>query len=381
MKADGIFHRAQLLGLVCIACSLWGAERCQAHPASHVDAWARIGTHLEIRVTVFLDSVLEVRSDAEQSDVEPTLVSAEAARQALLRFDETLQQQLTIWDETGRQLLPRIQRRPRWTPPDRGVDLQAVSSLRLTWQLRYPWRPSQQSFSVSHSFVKHQQPGLEAAIPERTPCELRLRVRSDVSGRRIDTIITDHLRHTIVLPQSTSHNVTPSVSSVPAARLVVLPTQLIHEFTIPESQVPAAFTLFESAADTLSVKDNARLRRQVEPWVRQNCQVTADGIELSPTAITTELLTAQDERFSNGAFSDASSASGEIRVGIRTVHPLRISPDRISVTWKSMTQSIADVQLDTLRGHISTSQLIDRNDSAPDELTHGRCCDRFSGGG
>lgn len=365
---------------------LSSTERCEAHPASHVDAWARVGTNLDLRIIVFLDNVLAWQDIEQHGD--STLIPAESAQRALQRFEQSLPALLTIHDPDGQQLQPQILKRPRWSPADRGVDLAADGALRLTWQLQYPWQPEHRSLLVRHAFTKHLPAGQTVSSDWQTPCELRLRVRCETSRRRVDTVVADHQPHTVVLPELSLSQVsrpqTPaepkaeqadskqSSARLPRARFVLLPGRLIHEFSLPLSDIRAA-VFADSDGDTPDATKHAvdieALSQQAIRWMQRDCELRIDGVPAAVVAIDTELLTSDDELLSD----QASAVQPELRLGIRTTHQLQQRPRQLTASWTSGLQAIHELQLETLCGDNASTTILSstlRDSLASDGLTY-----------
>ena len=332
-----------------------------AHPGSHVDAWARIGPYLDIRVTLFLDNVMATQGiDVSASDGS---ISLEAAQKALERFDDTLRKMMVVYDADGHQLNSEIAERPRWSVPAAGVDLSADAGLRLTWKLRYPWQSAHQSFSIRHRFVEHRSRRASGAVESPSPTEVRLRVRSATSARRIDAVIPDHLPHTILLhaPAAGTEmklNQTPST-----VRFEIQPRQLIHEFSLPVALISTIFpaiALSTDIEDSHPVANVGVIRTQVTNWSRQSLELSIDGDRSVPPSLIVSLLTARNEPV------DESRRVPFIgtRIRIRTVHPIRHPPRQVTVLWKRAPTNVSHLRLDTFVGDAATSQLFDCRDES-----------------
>ena len=133
-----------------------------AHPGSHVDVWARIGPHLDIRITLFLKDVMA--TEGIELSANGGHISLETAHRSLEQFGDGLRKMIVIYDADGHQLNSEIAEKPHWSVPPGGVDLAADSGLRLTWKLRYPWQLHQQSFSIRHRFVEHHLQPVSGAV-------------------------------------------------------------------------------------------------------------------------------------------------------------------------------------------------------------------------
>ncbi|MEO2032684.1 MAG: hypothetical protein ABGZ35_11420 [Planctomycetaceae bacterium] len=371
-------HRAENVSrfrikLVCFSLLIVGLSgTCNAHPGSHVDAWARIDTHLDVRVTLFLDNVLAWQEIHRQPG--DSLVPAAVARTAVERFDEILLTMLMIYDEDGHRLPARIDDRPVWEPAAAGLDLAADAGLRLSWTLRYPWQPQQRSFSVQHSFVEHRaEPAAEtSSLPGNSPipAELRLRVRDAHSGRRVDAVIGYHLPHTILLPVGETVSKNQQNHTPTSARFVLLPRVLIHEFATPLVLTSAAidFPGQESSADRQHpTMDSVRTRELAADWVRNHCVVSIDGRAVAAQSIFVGFLTAENEQIEG---SDSVPLIGT-RLGIRTTHSIDGSPLHVEVSWDKAPRNVSQIQVHTTDGANSTSQVVECSNDVPNSASMG----------
>lgn len=338
-------------------------SHCEAHPASHVDAWARVGDDLNLKIIVFLDNILELpqAADSQRSDdpADRPLIPADIAEQALSDFERSLPTLLTIDDSSGRPLTPQILKRPRWRPPQGGVDLSADGALRLTWQLSFPWRPDRESFVIRHGFVRHRSAELETSSAGAQPCELRLRVRSEQNGRRVEAIVADHQPHRVMLPTGRPPAATETIDLLPRVHFVLLPGRLIHEVSLSARQITAAITAADPD-DLLMSTTNAGdfpdtdVRDQIVDWVQNHCQLHIDGTASPADFINVELLTPLDEQLTE---SESISAD-DLRIGVRTLHRLSQHPNRVSVTWTGGLETNQDVQLHTLIGKVASTSIV-----------------------
>ncbi len=345
----------------------------QGHPSSHVDAWARIETHLDIRVTLFLDDVLALQSIRGRAD--NSLIPAPLAAGAMEIFAETLPSLLMVYDADGRRVQGRIQERPTWQPARRGVDLEADGGLRLAWKLRYPWNQTHASFSIQHRFVEHRTRApadmSESQDTPPIPAELRLRVRNAASGRRVDTVIDSHQPHTIVLPAGLS-GFTNQQNQIPTtARFVVLPRRLVHEFTVPLVLVSEAIRLNEQETTSdihYPTMDASITRKLAATWIQHKFQLLIDGRLSTPQSTFVGLLTAENEQIDDLQTIPLVGT----RLGIRTTHDIHDDPLRVSVSWNNGPSHVREIHVHTIHGASSTWQLAEchNEDSGPGTLNY-----------
>lgn len=361
MNAD--FNHPPSLRHVCIAllAALYAADG-EAHQGAHVDAWARIDTTLDIRVTLFLDDVLAAQNLHRQESNQ--LIAAADARQAMDRFEQTLPDLLTVYDANGRRLPAEVKERPRWKPADRGVDLQADGALRLTWQLRFPWQQNNQSFSVRHQFVSHNQ-SLSSAPAEPTPSnelptELRLRIKHMLSGRRLEANVAHHQPHTILLPSPLAQQTTRP-GTVATAQFVVQPRRLTHEFSIPLALAINTLTTDSPTDHSHPQVGFATTQQLLAEWAMQHGRVTIDGVPCTPLSTTAHLLSANSEQIVDAPTVPLIGT----RVGIRTIHPLLNVPQKITVSWDRLPSAIDQVQINALTDALSTSHIVECRERGP----------------
>ncbi len=362
--------------LLCI-----GPPCCHAHPTSHIDAWARVGTHLNVRLTLFLDDVLATQGLHQSPNSQ--LLPAATVRTALAQFEHRIPVLFAIYDCHGQELSASIARRPQWKIPVSGVNILANAGLRLTWELNYPWMADSTSFSVRHRFTRHEEEApadVKRSQQPVLPAELRLRVRSDHSGRRIAAVVGHHLPHTIVLPEalpeSSSHqNQTPAT-----AGFILLPTQLIHEFSVPlvltpisnspEDVRPAQQTEASPAAinSILPRVDVSATIQLAEEWRRQHLRFEIDDVISDPQSCVIQLLTPENELIP----PEASVPSIGTRLGIRTVYAINQFPRQVTVSWTAMPKEIQQVVLHSQTGTTATTQTVDQRHqgSVADLLTY-----------
>lgn len=340
-----------------------------AHPGSHVDAWARIGPHLDIRVTLFLDDVMATQGI--ELSANGGHISLEAAQRSLEQFDDALQKMLVIYDADGHQLNSKIAERPRWSVPSAGVDLSADAGLRLTWKLRYPWQSHQQSFSIRHRFVEHRLQPVSGAVELPSPAELRLRVRSAASARRIDAVIPHHQPHTILLDTPAAGaeirlNHTPST-----VRFEVQSRQLIHEFSLPVALVSTVFrpnTFSTDVKDVHPAVNVGVIRTQATNWGRQYLELSIDGKRSIPQSVVVGLFTARNSPIDESQHVPFIGT----RIRLRTVHPITHPPRQVTVLWKRAPEHVSQLRLDTFDGDAQATRLFDCRDKSngPDTLSY-----------
>ena len=342
----------------------------QGHPSSHVDAWARVETHLDIRVILFLDNVMALQSIHAQAD--NSLVPAPLAQGAMERFAETLPSLLMVFDADGRRLQGQVAELPQWQPARGGVDLKADASLRLAWKMRYPWNQAHASFSIQHRFVEHyMQPPADLSRSQDTPpvsTELRLRVRHAASGRRVDAVINSHQPHTIVLPRELSESNNQQNRTPATARFFVRPRRLVHEFTIPLVLVSEAIHLNQHELTTeihYPKVDAAKIRKLAAACIQQNFQLLIDGHLSPPLSTFVDLLTAENEQIDNRQTVPLIGT----RLGIRTTHEIRNDPLQAAVCWNNGPRHIREIQAHTLQGSNSTWQRAECRHEGPGSRT------------
>ena len=373
MNAD-LRHYTVLTFICCGGMFILAGSDIQAHPSSHVDAWARIGTDLDIRVTLFLDHVLASQNVHSPDDNSP--VPVDVVRSALERFAGTLPALLLVFDADGRRLQGHVSERPRWKPAGRGIDLQADAGLRLTWQLRYPWAQTNQWFSIRHSFVKHgtREPAARSELEAgpTVPTELRLRVRSEVSGRRVDTVIASHQPHTIVLPDESSGSTSQQNRTPATARFVVLPRLLVHEFTIPLVLVSDAIRHSEQQLNSEShhpTVDADTTCNLAAAWIQHEFELLIDGQLSVPHATHVDLLTADNEQIED----PHSIPLIGTRLGIRTTHRLDHAPRNAAVSWRNSPLNIMEVQIHTVHGQCSASRVVGLYEAPVEDTLNYEC--------
>lgn len=335
---------------------------CGAHPGSHVDVWVQIDKHLEIRVNLFLDDVLA--SQSKNTPVSNTHLTAERVRKSLTQFDETLKTLLIIYDADGRRLLADVIGRPAWSPADTDVNQEMDTRVRLTWKLRFPWNQTHKSFSVQHYLVAHDSATgsdlTNPAVDSQCPAELRLRVRSGLSARRIETVIASHQPRTIVLPSVSTGVSLPQNQSPAVAELSLLPGRLIHEFTIPLALSTDCIGLRRNNRDHENHgfdTDSDTVRQLAVEWVRNHFEISVDGRAAPAESLFVGLLTAEHESINE---ADTVPLIGT-RLGIRTTHRTAREPKQLTVSWTAVPEGVNQIQLHTVSGVQDASRLIDRS--------------------
>lgn len=354
-------HRSVLTDIWLIVVFVLIHSKGIAHPGSHVDAWARIGKHLDIRVTLFLDDVMATQGI--ELSANGGHISLETAQRCLEQFEDTLGKMMVLYDADGHQLNSKITERPRWSVPSAGVDLSADAGLRLTWKLRYPWQLHQQSFSIRHRFVEQHLQPVSGAVELPLPAELRLRVRSAASARRIDGVIPHHQPHTILL-HTPAAGVEMRLNHTPATvRFEVESRQLIHEFSLPVALISNVFlaNTFSTDVENFHPAVNVGvIRTQATNWGRQYLELSIDGKRSIPQSVVVDLFTARNVPI---ASSRRVPFIGT-RIRLRTVHPIRHSPRQVTVLWKRAPEQVYQLRVDTFDGDTRTTQLFDCRDKS-----------------
>ncbi|MCH2202938.1 MAG: hypothetical protein MK102_13275 [Fuerstiella sp.] len=337
-------------------------NKCEAHPDSHVDVWAQINTHLEFRVKLFLDDILASQGPGRQ--ISDSYVTAKNARESFTQFDKNLESLLIVYDANGQRLSAEVVERPVWSPDDKGVDLEQQTGKRLTWRLRYPWNQQHKSFSVQHRLVEHDSSTVsdiaEPVFNSQNPVELRLRVRSTLSDRRIEAVIASHQPHTIVLPSiltrsNPRQNQTPTV-----AGLSLLPGQLTHEFTIPLVLSMDCIGLHRRNRDDGSYNPDTNsdaVRQRTADWIRNHFEISVDGRVAPIESLFVSLLTAENESINE---ADTVPLVGT-RLGIRTTYRTGSAPKQLTASWTSIPTGVNQIQLHTISRGQHVSQLVDRS--------------------
>ncbi|MCH2204098.1 MAG: hypothetical protein MK102_19205, partial [Fuerstiella sp.] len=322
-----------------------------AHPTSHVDAWAQAGDQFRVRLTFFLGDVLA----AEGINHPEGCMDQSAVTDALGQFSLALPSRLVIFGPDGEPLVRTVSEEPSWHPPTAGIDLSVDSSLRLTWTLTTRWDPEWRSFSLQHSFRRHQSPA--DGVDERAePAELRLRVREENTGRRQNLRIGHHDPHTVLLPTAIS-STNRQLNRIPvSARFVLLPRQLIHEVTMPlvfaqQLIAPAGFPGARQADERIAKQNFLRAIRE---WVEQSCETHVDDRVLSVRRVNVRLLTAE-----NDEADDRISAVVGTRLGIRLSSDIRSRPNQVTVHWRGLPSMVDEVQVHTLADGRSVSSVVD----------------------
>lgn len=344
---------------LCLCC-----QYCEAHPTSHIDAWIRVGDQINVRLTLFLDDMLATQTGLAVPT--QTRMSATAIRAAQSNFEERLPELLSVFDAHGQILAVARIKSPRWKIPSDGMEIEANAGLRLTWELIFDRPADTVSFSVQHRFTQHSLDSrLDAAKPA-PPAELRLRVRSDTSGRRIVSTISHHLPHTIVLPEALSKSDFRQ-NDVPAtATFILLPGRLIHELSIPLSLTPFLTSKRNARSNILLIDTDSpenisvpETIRHAKRWAGKNLFLQTNDTVSIPESCSIELLTARNEPLP----PTASISSVGTRLGIRSVHVIDNAPTSVSVKWSNMPPELSQVVVHSHTASTSGTRLVDQSDN------------------
>lgn len=221
-------YRIQLQTL--LFCLLVPCAPLQAHPVSFIDAWAKVGDVVEVRLNIFLEDVL--RYQMPTADLTNAMPVAEA-QQAVENYSRTLLQQLKILDETGQPLLAELTGQPTWQPRDKTIVPSEESLLKLTWHLSFKLSDERPPKAICflHEFTGQSQ---------QSPGELRVHLLHTKSGRRIDAVVPPWIPHTIVLPTETG-SATSLGLQTPHSRIVVGALDIVHEFVAPVAMLDILF--------------------------------------------------------------------------------------------------------------------------------------------
>ncbi len=344
---------------LCLCC-----QYCEAHPTSHIDAWVRVGDQINVRLTLFLDDMLATQSGLAVPM--QTRMPATAIRAAQADFEERLPELFSVFDAHGQILAVARIKSPRWRVPSGGMEIEANAGLRLTWELIFDRPADVTSLSVRHRLTQHSLDSTADATNPAPPAELRLRVRSDSSGRRIAATISHHLPHTIVLPEATSESRFRQ-NEVPAtATFVLLPGRLIHELSIPLSLAPflasnrnahSSNPLIDAGSpERISVRETIRHAKR---WAGNSLFLQTNDTVSIPESCSIELLTARNEPLPpSTTFSSVGT-----RLGIRSVHVIDNAPARVSVKWSNMAPELSQVVVHSHTASTSGSRLVNQSDS------------------
>jgi len=349
--------------LICVAfLQCVSHQICHAHPTSHVDGWIRVSDQIAVRLTLFLDDVFATQDHLRSSA--DSVVSATDASIVLTNFKAQLPELFSVYDGQGRLLSATHVRSPRWKIPSGGVNLQADAGLRLTWELSYDWPANSTSFSVRHRFTQHGTDSLPDVSKATLPAELRLRVRSDKSGRRIASAISHHWPHTIVLPEAMPDSHSRQNEVPTTATFVLLPNKLIHEFSLPLLQAPITDDLEEAVPDLSTTREHNETPKDIvaiaESWAKANLSLMINGTPAVPEAYFVQLLTAENSPLP----ASASVPSVGTRLGIRSLHTIDCAPARVSVNWTGMSPDLRQVVVHSQAGSTAQTQIIDQHDNA-----------------
>ena len=340
-----------------IACS-----EAVAHPTTHVDAWAKTGDTLDVRIVVVLHDVLGYQSVSSRAD---DLIPADQISSAIDGFGRTLLDRLQVYDESGRRMSGTVHRPPRWKPDPNGVRLSTHSTLRLTWVLRYPWYPDRRSLTIQHAFepvtldeISDESSGTSAAEDESATCELRLHVQHTSSGRRIDAVVPPDHFHTIVFPDNSERIDLSTGGQEARADLILTPGSLTHELTVPltdlENTAWSGTRVIDDTSETYPRIRPDETRDQIRSWAGTELEIRINERITTSTVDQIEFLTSVGEIIADG---DAVPLVGT-RVGIRTWHPTPTAANSFSASWKNGLGALQSLTLGVTTAAGSLSRMV-----------------------
>ena len=265
---------------ILLFCLLVPCAPLQAHPVSFVDAWAKVGHAVDVRLNIFLEDVL--RYQMPDADLETAMPIAKA-QQAVEDYSRTLLKQLKLLDESGKALQGELTGQPTWQPRDDSIVPSEESLLKLTWHLRFTPTDETQPKAICflHEFTGQSQ---------QSPGELRVHLLHMESGRRIDAVVPPWIPHTILLPTETGSPTTMG-QHTPHSRLVVGALDIVHEFVAPVAMLDTVFPeapelrrrqLKTSDTIHLTAKQMQAIESATKTWVHRHIQLQING---NPAAI------------------------------------------------------------------------------------------------
>jgi hypothetical protein len=328
----------------------WASPVTLAHPVSHTDAWIRIGDRIDVRLILFLDDV--VRHQAIQPNADG-FIDQSVMVQAIEQHSETLLEQLRIFDQQGQALVGRLVSIPRWKPPQRGVNVAADASLKLTWKFDFPAPAGSTALTFLHRFTHETlvQPG-----------ELRLHVQDARSGSRTDAVVRPFTPHTVSLSPTDASLTSVADTFQPTTRLIVTRFGVNLEFDCPLPAVSNAWPqVTQLVADsfvqdiTLSQQQTSSLQTSLQTWMARNVVMHCNGKALSPQSIDATLLPLNnpDRPVSSGSVSTDTESEPHTVMGSRAAVRLKYVTDQPA---RSLDVSFlhATGNYDSLTSHVVT---------------------------